>query len=242
MKKFMKDLSLPISIIIASLIIAGAIIYTQKPKSVKPKSVEIPEKEKVVQEALPEEELNKPEEELIKPEFTISEKDHIKGNPEAPVTIVVYSDLQCPYCASFHQTLKQISADFPEQVRLVYKHFPLDQLHPQAGPAAEASECLAEQKGNEGFWQFIDLLFENQKRLEESLYQELAQKLGANMEQFNDCLSSQKYKEKVKENYQEGVKVGVRGTPASFINNQPFFGALPYQTLKKTIEGALSNL
>ena len=180
-------------------------------------------------------------EELAKPEFKISEKDHIRGNFEASATIVEYSDFQCPFCARFHQTMKQILVDYPEKVRWVYKHFPLDQIHSQARLAAEASECVWEQKGNEGFWQFADGLFENQERLGKSLYQELAEKLGLNMDQFNDCLSSRKYKDKVEADYQEGIKAGVRGTPGNFVNGEAIFGAVPYEILKAAVDGALAK-
>lgn len=226
----MRNLSIPISIIIAGLItITGAIIWTQKLKL-----VELPEKEKVTQEV-------SPEKELAKPEFSITEKDHIRGNHEAPVTIVEYSDFQCPFCQRFHPTMQQILTDYPDKVRWVYKHFPLDQLHLQARPAAEASECVAEQKGNDGFWQFADGLFKNQSRLGESLYKELAGNLGLNLDQFNSCFSSRKYKDKVEADYQEGIKAGVRGTPTSFINGELVLGAVSYETLKAAVEGALSK-
>lgn len=227
----MKNLAVPISIIITGLIIAGAIVYTQRPKS-----GELPEKEKVTQET------GSKEEELTHQEITVTEKDHLRGNPQAPVTIVEFSDFQCPFCSRFHPTVQQALKDLPEKVRWVYKHFPLDQIHPQARPAAEAAECVGEQKGNEGFWRFADLLFENQSRLSQSLYQELAGKLGLNLKQFNNCFSSRKYKDKVEANYQEGLKAGVRGTPGSFVNGEPIPGAVPYETLKAAIEKALANL
>lgn len=217
------DLAIPISIIVAGFIIAGAIFYTQRPKSV-PSS-----KEETSQE-------------VKKAEFTISKKDHIRGNYQAPVTIVEFSDFQCPFCRQFHPTMKQLLAEYPDKVRWVYKHFPLDQIHPNARPAAEASECVFEQKGDDGFWQFSDNLLENQERLGESLYKELAKKLGLDMKQFNNCLSSRKYKDKVEADYQEGIKVGVQGTPGSFVNGEPLAGAVPYETLKAAVEKALTNL
>ncbi len=222
----MKNLSISISIIIAGLIIAGAIVYTQKPKP-----VELPKKENINGQALLEKKT--------KSEFTISEKDHIRGNPEAPVTIIEYSDFQCPFCASFHPTMEQILENYPDKVRWVYKHFPLDSIHPQARPAAEASECVWEQKGNDGFWEFADRLFENQERLGKELYQELATKMGLNLDQFNNCLSSRKYKDKVEADYQEGKQVGVKGTPASFVNGEEVFGAVPYENLKEIVEKTL---
>ncbi|MEK7510134.1 MAG: thioredoxin domain-containing protein [Patescibacteria group bacterium] len=98
---------------------------------------------------------------------TVTENDHIRGSFNAPVTLVEFSDFQCPFCARFHPTVQQALQEYGDKVRWVYKHFPLDQIHPQATPAAEASECIAEQKGNEGFWEFADAVFENQDRLKD---------------------------------------------------------------------------
>jgi protein-disulfide isomerase len=92
----------------------------------------------------------------------ITDEDYVKGNVSAPVTIVEFSDFQCPFCQRFHPSVQQIVNEYGDQVKWVYKHFPLDQIHPQARPAAEAAECVAEQKGNEGFWEFTDTLFEIQ--------------------------------------------------------------------------------
>lgn len=91
--------------------------------------------------------------------LSVTEKDHVKGNPNAKVTLVEFSDFQCPFCKRFHPTVQQALSEYGDQIRLVYKHFPLDSIHPQARPAAEASECIAEQKGSEGFWQFADAVF-----------------------------------------------------------------------------------
>lgn len=225
----MKNLAIPISIIIAGLIIAGAIIYTQKPKS------------QPVSQPVLEEKLTEKKEELTE-KFKIEESDHIRGDFSAPVTIVEYSDFQCPFCKRFHPTMQQILADYPGKVRWVYKHFPLDQIHAQARPSAEASECVWEQKGNDGFWQFADSLFENQSRLGEALYTELAESLGLNLTQFGNCVSSRKYKDHVEADSQEGIKAGVRGTPGNFVNGEAIPGAVPYETLKAAVDRALENL
>lgn len=219
----MKNLYLPISIIIGSLIIAGTIVYTRSPQEITPSGEELSGANSADESA-------------------ITEKDHMRGNSEAPVTIIEYSDFQCPFCSRFHPTVQQILDDYPEKIRWVYRHFPLDQIHAQARPAAEASECAWEQKGDDGFWEFTDLLFENQSRLGESLYKELAGNLGFNMDQFNNCFSSRKYKDKVEADYQEGIKAGVRGTPGSFVNGKSIPGAVPYETLKAAVEGELANL
>jgi protein-disulfide isomerase len=163
-------------------------------------------------------------------------RENSLGSPEAKVVIVEYSDFQCPFCQKFHPIVKQIVSEYPDQVRWVYKHFPLDRIHQQARPAAEASECAAEQGK---FWEFAQGLFENQASLGKELYFQLAEDLGLSKEQFESCFSSRKYKDKVEADYQEGIKLGVRGTPTSLISGEQLLGYKPYQTLKEAVERAL---
>ncbi len=219
---------IPLAIIITGIIIAGAIIYTKVPQS----SVGPSEKSEITQVAPPAQ---------VAPskEFTITEKDHVRGNFQAPVTIIEFSDFQCPFCQRFHPTVQQILDDYPNQVRWVYKHFPLDSIHSEARPSAEASECAAEQGK---FWEFTDALFENQSRLGSNLYEELASQIGLNSSQFESCISSRKYKDKVEADYQEGIAAGVRGTPGGFINGRVIPGAVPYESLKAFVEQALTDL
>jgi len=165
----------------------------------------------------------------------VNPEDHIKGDPAAPITILVFSDFQCPFCGNYHKTLQQALDNYPGKVRLLFKHFPLTG-HLQARPAAEASECAAEQGK---FWEFADGLFSNQEKLGGSLYQELASNLGLNLSQFNECISSRKYKDKVEANYQEGLAKKFKGTPASFINGQEVSGAVPYEKIKSIIDSLL---
>lgn len=101
-------------------------------------------------------------------DISVGPQDHVQGNREALVTIVEFSDLQCPFCRSFHPLVQEALAKYGDKVRWVYKHFPLTNIHPQAVPAALASECIAEQKGDEGFWKFIDEVFKNQEKLNAS--------------------------------------------------------------------------
>ncbi|OGY89909.1 MAG: hypothetical protein A2927_01005 [Candidatus Komeilibacteria bacterium RIFCSPLOWO2_01_FULL_45_10] len=167
--------------------------------------------------------------------------EHVRGNLNAPVKIVEFSDFQCPYCGAFHPTMQQVMSEYGDQVAWIYKHFPLDSLHPNARPAAEASECTAEQKGDIGFWQFADGLFSNQDRLGNALYEELAGQIGVNLSQFRDCVSSGKYRDKVEAEYQEGISYGVTGTPGNFINGIPVKGALPVASLKQIIDSELNQ-
>ena len=188
---------------------------------------------------------------LITPFVTAD--DHLRGNPDAPITVIEYSDFQCPFCRQFHQTMQQALTAYGDQVRWTYRHFPLDQLHPHARPAAEASECVAEQKGSEGFWQFADALFKNQERLGSALYREVGEQIGLDIAQFDSCVSERKYQDKVEAQMQEGIRFGITGTPGNFINSTLVPGALPFDenspeyrigatTLKTVIDMELEKL
>jgi len=223
----MKNIYLiPGAIIIAGIIIAGTFVLTRAPQSIN-----IVENTETIQQ-----ETAKTLEGTA--EASVTEKDNIRGNVNAPITLVEFSDFECPFCAVFHPTVKQILNDYPDDVRWVYKHFPLDSIHLDARPAAEASECASEQGK---FWEFTDGLFENQASLGKNLYTKLAQESGLNMSQFEACVSSRKYKDKVEADLQEGIKLGVNGTPGSFINGELVSGALPYANIKEIIEKILNK-
>ncbi len=168
--------------------------------------------------------------------FEITQDDHIRGNFDAPITLVEFSDFECPFCARHYPTLQKIVNDYPEKVRLVYKHFPLS-FHPNAQKASESSECASEQGQ---FWEYHDKLFENlQTGYSLDNFKNWAKDLGLDEQQFNACLDSGKYAQKVKADFQEGSAKGVNGTPATFINGQLVSGALPYETLQQIIESEL---
>ncbi|MDP3900057.1 MAG: DsbA family protein [bacterium] len=172
-------------------------------------------------------------EEPQKTSFNISSSDHIRGNVDAKVTIVEFSDFQCPFCSRFHETMKQVMTEYSDDVRWVYKHFPLDSLHPEARPSAMASECAAEQGK---FWEYGDKLIENQASLSTDTYKSIAVELGLNTSQFNTCLDTQKYADKVEQDYQEGLAKGVRGTPGNFVNGSSLPGAVPFAQVKALID------
>ncbi|HLC63957.1 MAG TPA: thioredoxin domain-containing protein [Patescibacteria group bacterium] len=171
---------------------------------------------------------------------TVASSDHIRGDKNAPVKIMEFSDYQCPYCSKFHPTMQQVMAEYGDQVAWVYKHFPLDSLHAQARPAAEASECVAEQAGEEGFWQFTDAMFANQESLSPTFYEQIAEEIGVNMSQFKDCVSSGKFQNRVEADYQQGISYGVNGTPGNFVNGVPVKGALPFSTIAQIIDSELN--
>lgn len=162
----------------------------------------------------------------------------IWGSETAKVTIVEFSDFECFYCARFYsETYGRLKAEFGDQVRFAYKHFPISFAHPQAESAAMASVCANEQGK---FWEYHDLLFPNQANLGRDALVSYAQKAGvSNMEQFTQCVDSQKYAATVQADLAQGEKLGVTGTPTFFINGRPLVGAQPYDVFAFAIEQAL---
>ena len=171
-------------------------------------------------------------------EFKITKNDHVRGDFAAPVTLVEYSDFECPFCGQAYPTFKKLLVDYSGKVRLVYKHFPLS-FHPNAQSAAEASEC-ADEQGK--FWEYHDKLFENQARgYSLDNFKQWAKDLGLNTGKFNDCLDTGKYAGKVKADEADGQKRGVQGTPATFVNGQLVSGAVPYESFKSVIDQILNK-
>ncbi|MDP1709639.1 MAG: DsbA family protein, partial [Candidatus Komeilibacteria bacterium] len=169
--------------------------------------------------------------------FDITKKDHVRGDFKAPITLVEYSDFECPFCERHYPTLKKILSDYAGQVRLVYKHFPLTNIHPNAQKAAEASEC-ADEQGK--FWEYHDKLFENQPQgYSPDKFKQWAKDLNLNAAKFNDCLDSGKTTAKVQADATDGQGRGVQGTPATFVNGQLVSGAVPYEEFQAVVDQAL---
>ncbi len=171
---------------------------------------------------------------------TVTEADHIRGDKNAPVTIIEYSDFECPYCERFHPTMLQVMDEYKGQVRWVLRHFPLS-FHPNANEAALASECAAEQGK---FWEMGDKLFENRTALGDELYATLASDLGLNTADFDDCMANEEYADKIEAQAQAGAAAGVSGTPGSFVidkdgNAIPIKGALPFSSVAAAIDSVL---
>jgi protein-disulfide isomerase len=162
------------------------------------------------------------------------------GPEDAPVTIVEFSDFQCSFCARFYaQTYPLIREEYGDRVRFVFKHYPISGLHPDAEPAAMASECANEQGL---FWEYHDLLFENQRDLSGSALLRYAEQAGVpDMAQFSECVASQRFASTVMADLLAGDRLGVTGTPTFFINGLPLVGAHPYQTFRLRIEQALAE-
>ncbi len=185
------------AIIIAGLVIAGAILL---------KGTSAPAPSGTANNNIP-----PPVDLLARP---VTADDHITGNINAKIVILEYSDLDCPFCKNFHSTMKQVLAG-NDDVAWVYRHFPIPSLHPDAPKKAEATECAFEQGGNDAFWAYADKLFETKYTLAE--LSTVAGSLGLNVAAFDTCLSSGRYAAKVQADVNDGLKMDVNGTPASFV-------------------------
>lgn len=158
-----------------------------------------------------------------------------KGPANAPITIVEFSDFQCPFCSRINPTLEQVRAKYGDKVRIVFRQFPLA-MHPQAQKAAEASLCANEQGK---FWELHDHMFQNQQQLAVENLKSKAAELGLNAESFNSCLDSGKFASQVAKDMEEGSAAGVSGTPALFINGRFINGAVPFEQIAEVIDDEL---
>jgi len=178
---------------------------------------------------------------------SVSAEDYVDddpfiGNKNAPITMIEFSDFQCPFCKRFReQTFDQLKAQYIDtgKVKFVYRDFPLHSIHPMAGKAAEAGEC-ADDQGK--FWEYHDKIFEGQSVWASSgvsVFKQYAQELGLDSKKFNDCLDSGKYKNEVEKDLSDATKTGGQGTPYFLIGNQPVSGAQPFSAFQQAIESQL---
>ncbi len=171
-----------------------------------------------------------------------ADDDAVKGDPDAPITIIEFSDFQCPFCGRWNeQTLPQLQKDYIDtgKVKLVYRDFPLS-FHPFAEPAAIAAECAREQGDDATFYKFHDAIFANQASLSDDMLKKAAKDLGLDEKKFADCTSSGKYREEVQADFAAGSQYGVSGTPSFFINGVKLVGAQPYAAFKTIIDQELA--
>ena len=221
---------IPIAIGIALILIAAAIYTTfgHREKSV-------PEKNNVLATNI-----------NIRP---IDASDHILGNPNAPVIMVEYSDLECPFCKRHHETLQKIMDEYGKtgQVAWVYRHFPIVQLHSKAPTEALATECAAAQGGNTAFWGMLDTIFTttpSNNGLDLTQLPVFAEKLGLNREQFETCLR-QADMSRIERDFNDAKAAGGEGTPYTIFlvgdKKVPLVGAQPYMAVKTFVEALLKN-
>ena len=171
----------------------------------------------------------------------ISSKDPMWGSRTAPVTIVHFSDFQCPFCSRVDATMDQIKTTYgPDKVRIIWKNEPLP-MHPNAKPAAEAAMGVFALKGNDAFWKFHETAFKNQGALGEDSYEKWAKDAGVDLVKFKAGLTAHTWAKKVEDDHAEAQKVGVNGTPASFINGVAVSGAVPFDKFKSVIDQELAK-
>lgn len=171
----------------------------------------------------------------------VSNDDHAIGAKNAKVTMIEYSDLQCPFCSRVHPTIQQLMKDYEGKIQWVFRHFPLESIHPQARPAAIASECIAELGGNDDFWKFTDAMMADQSKMSASYYEQLAGEYGIDVNKFKTCLTDPDTAAKVNRDAAEAQAAGAQGTPATFINGTLVSGAVPIDQFKSIIDQILEN-
>lgn len=231
------NMSVPAAIILAGVLVAGAVLLSGSKSNTA--QVNVKQQPQVVEQ----------ETGNLEKLIPVSASDHVRGNSNAPVKIVEYSDTECPFCKRFHDTMKQVMDNEGKQgkVAWVYRHFPLDQLHSKARKEAEATECAAELGGNDKFWAYLDRLMEitpANNGLDPAELPKIAQYVGLDTGKFNECLASGRYAKKIEEHVQNAAATGGNGTPWSIVvakngEKYPLSGAQPYESIKALIEQAL---
>lgn len=232
LKKF--NLSTPVAIVIAGAFVATALFFGMRGA---PSTGALPQQPVAQQPTGNLEQMKE-----------IGSSDHIRGNPNAPVKIVEYSDTECPFCKRFHETLKQV-VDSNNDVAWVYRHFPLDQLHSKARKEAVATECANELGGNDAFWKYLDRLFvvtPANNGLDPAELPKIAQYVGLDVMKFNECLGSTKYDQHIEDEVQNAVATGGNGTPWSIVVSKngkkyPLSGAQPIDAVQQLIDVALKG-
>ena len=176
---------------------------------------------------------------LDPPRYTVAigQDDPVRGNKAAGVTIIEFSEYQCPFCARVNPTLDRVRQTYGDKVRIVFKDFPLPN-HPQAAKAAEAAHCAGAQGK---YWEMHDAMFANQRALEVPALKQSATALGLDTAKFNQCLDSGQYASKVAAGAAQGDKLGVNSTPTLYINGRPVIGAQPFEVFKAAIDEELKR-
>src|ERR671914_1179303 len=168
----------------------------------------------------------------------VGTRDHARGPMDAPVTLVKYGDYECPYCGEAHPVLKELQERVGEQVRFVFRHFPLDTVHPRARRAAQAAEAAASQ---DRFWEMHDLLYERQGQLGEEDLMRYAAELGLDLRRFEEDLTNDHHAWRIEQDRLGGHRAGVRGTPAFFVNGVRYTGTIDLDGLLAAVEEATTS-
>lgn len=217
----------PCAIIIAGAMISAAFVYSRKANLTGSVSQALPTSN---EEPVLEEDPNKVYE-------VNADDDPFIGPKDAKVTLIEFSDFECPFCKRAVPVVKELAQTYNNQIKIVFRDFPLD-FHENAKTAAEAAEC-ADDQGK--FWPYHDKLFENQEKLDIDSLKLYAKELGLNTSEFNKCLDSKKHEAEVEKDIQDGQSADVSGTPTSFINGHKIVGVKPLSEFKKIIEEELKK-
>lgn len=223
--------AVPAAIVIAGALIAASLYFSRTDSPVDPN----PQADAV----------NKAAEQAV----VIKDDDHVRGDRNADVTIIEYSDMECPYCKQFHATMRQIFAEYSDRVAWVYRHFPIQNIHPKAVREAVASECVAELGNEDKFWSFLDKFYDvtpSNNETDLSILPTMAKELGIKETDFNTCLDSGKYDARINAQFNEGLATGGTGTPWSLVVTKSgrilsINGAQDYAVVKQIIETALND-
>jgi len=180
-----------------------------------------------------------------------AQRDHILGNPGAAVSLIEYSDFECPFCKRFHATAKELVAAYDGKVNWVYRHFPLASHNPGAQKQAEATECAAALGGNDAFWKYADQIYERTRSNGNGFPLDglvpLAKEIGLDGAGFRDCVESGRYAARVQEDYDEGIAAGISGTPGNILLGNATGeavarpGAVPIAVLKQIVDRLLGT-
>ena len=166
------------------------------------------------------------------------------GPDNAPVTIVIFEDFQCPYCGRFYGNLEKVLKKYQNKVKIVYKTFPLERIHPWSKQAALAAQCAYNQS-NDKFWDFYNYFYKNQREFSkdniEKKSEEFAKKIGLNIKKYKECLKDKKTEAEINKQMKDGAMLGVRSTPTFIVNGTIYQGALSEEDISKAIDKALSG-
>jgi protein-disulfide isomerase len=168
----------------------------------------------------------------------VSERDHVRGNPRAPATLLEFGDYECPYCGAAHPIVRRVHQRMGDRMRFVFRHFPLAQVHPHARTAAEAAEAA----GAQGmFWEMHDTLYEHQHALDDLHLIEYATEIGLDVARFQLELASHAHAARVREDYLSALRSGANATPTFFINGRRHDGSYDEQALILALEAAVEG-
>lgn len=189
-------------------------------------------------------------EELAENVKPINKEDYVIGNANAPIAIIEFSDLECPFCKTFHNTMHQVMDAYGNggQVAWVYRHFPLA-IHPKAADEAHAAECVGSIAGNEVFWKYVDRIFAitpSNNQLDLAELPKIARELGVDAKKFDDCMKAGTFKQKIQAQSANAAEAGAQGTPFAVIVSKkgdfiPLGGAYPLEDMKRLIDELLAK-